>query len=333
MLIDLHAHHISAGMLNRDEHWGPFVNSSGLKVGNWQLGTKTWGTADDATAQIDWIERLSVERRLQVMDERRIDRLVLSVPAHMYMYWTGPFGNTYAEIVNEELAATCAEAPERLSFWGHANLSDPVAAAKEIERAVTSLGAKGMSMGGSNFGGLDASDEALDPVWEKLSELGVPVFVHGYNESVTWDDADRPDRFDTTSIVGMCSDEASLFWHIVNGGVLDRFPGLTFYITHGGGFIPYQLQRFHETNLTMAPDSKNQKPVREYMENFYFDLDLHSVAMRRAVVEDIGSDRLLYGTNFGGADSHAGDLTDGLDLPEVEREKIRSGNALRLMTF
>ena len=53
----------------------------------------------------------------------------------------------------------------------------------------------------------------------------------------------------------------------------------------------------------------------------------------RAVVEDIGADRLLYGTNFGGADSHEGDLTDGLGLSDADREKIRSGNTLELIKF
>jgi aminocarboxymuconate-semialdehyde decarboxylase len=48
------------------------------------------------------------------------------------------------------------------------------------------------------------------------------------------------------------------------------------------------------------------------------------------VVEVIGPDQLLYGTNFGGAYDH-GDLTAGIDLSETDREKIRSGNAMRLL--
>ena len=41
-------------------------------------------------------------------------------------------------------------------------------------------------------------------------------------------------------------------------------------------------------------------------------------------------DRLVYGTNFGGAYDH-GDLTAGLGLNDGEREKIRSGNAIQLL--
>jgi aminocarboxymuconate-semialdehyde decarboxylase len=53
--------------------------------------------------------------------------------------------------------------------------------------------------------------------------------------------------------------------------------------------------------------------------------------MRRAIVEDIGVDRLLYGTNFMGSDTVDFDLTEGLDLAAGDREKIRSGNAIKLL--
>lgn len=331
VLIDMHAHHLTEGMLDRHDRWGPFVTARGLKVGEWVLGTSTHRQqADDATAKAKLLAKMDLGSRIGRMDASGIDRLVLSVPAHLFMYWASDFGDDYAGIVNDELAAAVSEHPDRFSFWGHANLAEPVAAAKELERAVTQLGAVGLSMGGANFGGMDAHDERLWPVWAKACELDVPLFVHGYNQSVTWQD-ERTDPFDTTSIVGMCRDETRLFWHLISGGVLDHFPELKVYITHGGGFVPYQLQRFHETNKTMAPDSRNKRDVLEYLTNFWFDLDIHSQNMRRAIVRDLGVERLVYGSNFGGADSHVGDLTEGLELTNEERELIRSGNALELL--
>lgn len=80
----------------------------------------------------------------------------------------------------------------------------------------------------------------------------------------------------------------------------------------------------------MAPDARNQRPLMEYLPNFYFDLDVHAPGLRRGVVEVVGVDRLVYGTNFGGAYAH-GDLTANLDLSDEDREKIRSGNAIQLL--
>lgn len=70
----------------------------------------------------------------------------------------------------------------------------------------------------------------------------------------------------------------------------------------------------------------------EYLPNFWFDLDVHAPGLRRGVCEVVGVDRLLYGTNFGGAYDH-GDLTAGLGLTDVDREKIRSANAIKLLSL
>jgi aminocarboxymuconate-semialdehyde decarboxylase len=328
MLIDLHAHQLIKEMFNQDPHWGPFWENGTLRIGDWVLGTKR-----DAKPSLEQIyeDRWTPELRTAAFRKAGIDKVVLSMPFHMVNYHTEPaFATRFASVVNEGLAEYCSSDP-MFHYWAHVPAQDPVAAAKEAERAITQLGAVGISMGGANFGGREVSDPAFRPLWEKLCELDALIFVHGYNQSVTWGANAGKDAFDTTSIVGMNTDETLFFWHLVNGGVLDDFPQLKVYITHGGGFIPYQLGRFTETNKTMAPDSKNKKDVVEYASNFYYDLDVHHPAMRRAVVEVVGADNLLYGDNFHGADSHAGDLTDGIGLGESDRQKIRSGNASRLL--
>jgi predicted TIM-barrel fold metal-dependent hydrolase len=186
-------------------------------------------------------------------------------------------------------------------------------------------------MGGANFGGLEFDDEAYYPLWEKFCELDVPIFIHGHNQSATWGDKADTERYEITAIVGMCYDESRCFWNLVCGGVLDRFPKLQIYITHGGGYVPYQLGRFEATNRVLG-DAKNEKPVREYFSsNFWFDPLIHDLPMRRAVVEIVGPDRLLYGDNFGGSDGVRGDLTDGLALSETDRNKIKSENAKKLL--
>jgi aminocarboxymuconate-semialdehyde decarboxylase len=334
MLIDLHAHNFTMGMVNQHPNWGPFWEPNGLRIGKWVLGTKQAWSSDDEDTAFVMTQRFAPDNRIKVMDQRGMDKLVVSLPSHMYMYWTEPeFGVAYARTVNDEQAKYCEAYPDRLYFWAHAPLQDIPASVRELDRAVNELGAKGLGMGGANFGGREVDDPAFDPLWEKVCELGVPIFVHGYNQSVSWGDKADTDPYDTTSILGMNSDETKLFWFMVNGGVLDRFPDLRVYITHGGGFVPYQLGRFNATNKTMAPDSKNLKPVEEYRHNFYFDVEVHSIPMRRAIVEEIGADHLLYGDNFDGADGINFDLTEGLGISDEDREKIRSGNALKLIDF
>jgi len=336
MLIDLHIHQLTADMYNQHPKWGPFWENGSLRVGDWVLGAKrssAIGKAYNKTLEELSETVYSPHYRLREMEACGIDKFIVSMPSHLVMYHTDPkWAAQYARHINDTLAKWCSTDYERLHFWAHVPMQDPVAAAAELDRAVNQLGAKGVAIGGANFGGLEAYSPELFPFWEKVAELDVMVFVHGYNQSVTWE---RPmeDPFDTTSIVGMLSDEALFYWYITNGGVLDTFPDLKILITHGGGIVPFQMRRFKATNKTMAPDSKNKKGLEEYDRNFFFDLDIHSPHMRKAIIAEVGVDQVLYGDNFGGSDSHGGDLTEGMGLTPEEQEKIRSGNALRLIKF
>lgn len=331
MLIDIHAHMLTKGMMGRDPFWGPFMKVQGLTVGWFHLGTKQPAkAASDQEAEDNLLRAMSHQSRRQLMAERGVDRLVVSTPSHAFMYWAGGFGTEYARICNDELSAYCRQDPERFDFWAHANLADPEGAVKEIDRAVCSLGARGVCVGGTNFGGIQTWDERLFPVWEKLQELDVPIMVHGFNQSIYWGENHTEDKFETTSVVGDLVDETLFFWYLICGGALDAFPKLKVYINHAGGMAVFQLGRLHALNRSMAPDSRNTRPVMDYLPNFYFDLDLHHPALRRALVEVVGADNLVYGTNFGGAYDN-GDLTEGLGLSEADREKIRSGNAVRLL--
>ncbi|TFH67735.1 amidohydrolase [Gammaproteobacteria bacterium LSUCC0057] len=332
MLIDVHAHMITPNMLNCDPFWGPRMTLKGFTVGDFSLGTKQPAASTDAEAEANLLRKMSHQGRRALMAERGVDRLVFSVPSHAFMYWAGDFGNRYAALCNQELSNYCAADPDHFSFWAHANLAEPEAAAKEIHRAITELGAVGVCVGGANFNGLQAYSPELDPVWAVLEKLNAPIMVHGYNQSVWWGEKHTDDKFETTSILGDCYDESLFFWYLICGGALDRFPNLKTYITHAGGMALFQLGRLNELNRGMAPDALNEKPLVDYLANFWFDLDVHSVALRRAVVDLVGVDRLLHGTNFGGAYDF-GDPAAGLGLTEQQSEKIRSGNALALLNL
>lgn len=330
MLIDIHAHMVTPGMLKQHDFWGPFMTSGGFKVGHFCLGTKQKATISDDEAEASLLEKMTHANRRKLMAERNVEKLVVSTPSHAFMYWAGEFGTEYAATCNDELSAYCAEDPEHFAFWAHANMADPDSAVKEIDRAVRELGAKGVCVGGANFNGLEAHSEELFPVWEKLTELDVPVMVHGYNQSIWLGENHHQDKFETTSILGDCYDETLFFWYLICGGALDKYPTLKTYITHAGGMAVFQLGRFNELNKGMAPDARNEKPVMEYMKNFWFDLDVHAPSLRQAITDIVSKDRLVFGTNFGGAYDF-GDPTIGLTIPEADKELIRRENAIKLL--
>ena len=342
MLIDLHAHAPHPGYYNQHPHWGPFFEQGSdgdirLRVGHWVLGLgsperKAAVRSGKGLKLEEYLARWADPKvRLAGMDAAGQNAQVVSVPSHCYMYWTEPeYAVPYARKVNDVLAGYCAGAPDRLMFWAHAPMNVPVEAAKELRRACGQLGAKGLVAGGANFGGFEFDSPELDPVWEALCDLDLPMFIHGYNQSVTWGKKANDDRYETTAIVGMQYDETRCFWNLVCGGVLDRFPSLKVYITHGGGYVPYQLGRLAQTNKNLDV-VHNKKPLLEYLGNFWFDVELHEPRMRQALVDIIGADHMVYGSNFGGSDAVRHDLTDGLKLSDEDLQKIRWKNACSLL--
>ena len=294
MLIDVHAHMITPGMLDAHDYWGPFMTANGFRVGNFCLGTSKRQAISDAVSTQKLLDKMSHDSRRALMHERNMDKIVLSIPSNSFLYWAGEFGNEYAEICNKELSQYCAEDPSHFAFWAHANLADPKSAIDQIDRAVNYLGAKGVCVGGSNFNGLEAHNEALFPVWEKLSELDVPLMVHGYNKSVWNQEENKKDLFNTSSVLGDCYDQSLFFWNLICGGALDEYPNLKTYLTNAGGVCLFQLGRLDSLNQSMESDAKNKKSVSQYLKQFWFDLDVHTLSLRKAVVEIAGVENILH---------------------------------------
>ena len=333
LLIELHAHHMTPAMFDLDPHWGPSWVGQQLKVGNWMMRHKKFPDLqqvgqDQSGAVI--FDRMDHDFRHQMMTQLGIDVVVISNSPLLYYYWAGDFGVEYATVVNDEFAKWCAVDPQVFFWWAQVPMHRPAAAAIELERAV-GMGAVGLMCGGADFGGLDLHSREMDELWAKVVELDVPVFIHGHPQATAWQDPNKPDPLDTTTALGYMYDESRAFWHLTCGGVLDRFPALKVYITHAGGFTPYQIERFGALDGTLAPDSVNKRPIAEYMPNFYFDLMVPHDGMRRALTELIGVDNLVYGSNLGGSDQIAFDLTDRIGLTDHDRERIKSGNALKLL--
>lgn len=342
MLIDLHAHAVLRGFYNQHPHWGPFFEQDArgqirLRVGHWvltlgqreQLDEVAAGKAPSVEEHFRTVS--DPKNRLNAMDAAGQDAQVISIPSHCYMYWTEPeFAVPFAERCNNVLAEYCAGGEDRLFFWAHAPLSVPAECPRIIRHAVKELGAVGIGAGGANFGGYEFDSPELDPVWATMCDLDLPIFVHGYNQSVTWGEKANEDRYETTAIVGMNYDEVQCFWRLICGGVLDRFPDLKVYITHAGGFVPYQLGRLEETNKNLDTVF-NKKPLSYYLKNFWFDPEIHERILRQAMVEFMGPDRLVYGTNFGGSDAIRFDMTQDLNLSDADKDKIRYKNAVDLL--
>lgn len=116
--------------------------------------------------------------------------------------------------VNDRIAAWARSDPRRFSAWAGLSLREPEASARELERCVRELGMRGATLN-PFWDGIAASDRSSTPVYRKLTELAVPVWIHtgnNFNDRVSLD--------------------ISHWLHIDR--VASEFPGLKIIIGHGG---------------------------------------------------------------------------------------------------
>jgi aminocarboxymuconate-semialdehyde decarboxylase len=233
------------------------------------------------------------ERRLASMDATGIDRQVLSTWCDVFGYGleTAP-GTAWHRLLNETLAAFAQRHPGRFSLLASVYLPDAAHAARELEHAVTQLGAVG-AIASTNVEGVNLGELPLDELWAAAVELGVPVFLHPTQPVPT----PRTRRFALNTIVQYTFDTTLAVGSLIGSGVLDRFPGLRLILSHGGGGWPYLAGRFD--CMFERSGIKTAAAPSAYLDRFFYDTLLHDAQAVRYLERRVGVDRLLIGTDDG----------------------------------
>jgi aminocarboxymuconate-semialdehyde decarboxylase len=263
-----------------------------------------------------------IKARLRSMDDRRIDHAIVSVAPSFFMY--GETGEaSFSTKVNDALAEHVASDPGRLTAVATLPMREPEAAAAELERAVTELGMRGAQIGPEIEG------EPLDlpkfrPVLTAAERLGVPLILHPY-------DVSGQDGFYLTNLVGYPLATVTSAVRLIFSGTLDELPSLRLVLTHGGGYLPYQIGRLDHGHLVRPEAAGSKLPPSSYLDRFSYDTITHAPAPLRFLVDMVGAGRVMFGTDYP-FDMAAGPLADqlaGTALSPEAISRIAGRNALR----
>ena len=271
-----------------------------------------------------------LHQRLALMDRMGIARQVLS-PYPMLYFYDQPAADAarFCARHNDGTAALVARAGGRLAGLATLPMQSPEDALAELRRAIDTLGLNGACVGG-RFGALELSDPAYDPLWSLLAERGLPVVVHPGPLDAG---GKRFTRWDLELVVGFAIDETLAITQLVFGGVLDRHPGLTAVVPHGGGFAPFVRSRF-EMALARRPWGQGllKRPFDEIWNQMVFDCLVHDAATLEYLVRAHGAQRVVLGTNFAAwdQDDHIIEQVTALPVPDAARAAVLHGNAARI---
>jgi aminocarboxymuconate-semialdehyde decarboxylase len=274
------------------------------------------------------------ERRVEEMAASGVDVEVLSPMPPLLRYdLPGPDGLALAQYVNELTADLCAFDPTRLIGLGMVPLQNPDAAAAELA-AVVELGLRGVEIA-SNVLDTPIGDERFLPFFAEAERLGLAIFVHAMPSASTG----LPAPARGTYAVGVQGAVAAA--SLVTGGTAAKCPGLRVSFSHGAGGFPLMIPRaqyfwsgawneepvVHER--AVMPDD-GPSPF-EYARRFYYDSLVFDRRALRYLIEVLGPDRLLVGSDFPAMlrEEPAGRTLRSMDLPAAVLEDITWNNAFR----
>lgn len=282
------------------------------------------------------------EPRLQEQDADGIDAEVMFGSARMMShFFSDPdpeFQLAGVRAYNDWLAQEILKVdPSRLIGLAAMPALSPEAAIAEMERCLK-LGFKGVWLNTMPSVGSTIRPED-DPFWAAAAANGVAVHFHVRVMRKLAKPKPKGVRGD--DLVGLASvgaaDMIIDMGEIIQSGVHDRFPNLTWVMVEAGsGWIPYVLEqlddRWHR-NRSWLPVKLKHEPSYYYRNNWRstFMIDRYAVENRH----HLGVDNLMFSTDYPhhGCDwPHTRDTVEKLfaGVPADERAKMCAGNAVKL---
>lgn len=243
------------------------------------------------------------------------------------------WGIALAQAYNDWMHETFTKDNPNIHAMALLPMQDPSAGAKELERAVTQLGAPGGVLIAGHlrrpFG-----DSCYDVLYETAQRLDTMLAVHAGGPG---------DRFEMlgpieSRCIGHPSSLIIEMTSMMFGGVFDRFPTLRFSFMEGGiAWALFLRERMHEAYeqwAVQAPALKRDPDEHLSSGRIFF----HCEADERIIpyaVSTLGDDVLLYASDF----PHIApekilhekeEFMARTDLSEAAKAKIMRDNALRL---
>jgi aminocarboxymuconate-semialdehyde decarboxylase len=271
-----------------------------------------------------------VARRLEDMDRVGIDVEVVSLSTPNVFFADATQQPGVARLVNDAYAELVAAHPKRFKAFASIPMDAPDAALRELSRALDTLKLQGVILL-SNLGGRSLTDPRYRPFFEEADRRRLCIFLHpmlpahseAFQEYVLGPLVGFP--FDTTlAVARLCFD-----------GHFRDFPNIRWIIGHLGGAVPYLTERLDNGFRDFAEcRTKIQELPSTYLKRLYYDTVTFSAFALQMVREMVGADHMVMGSDYPhllGSIDRAVSSVASMAVPEAEKERIFSGNALSIL--
>ena len=242
-------------------------------------------TADSDEADIDPMETWTPEQRIDDMDSLGVDIQVVSTSSAFYKYELDPAVTlAIARDCNDEVHQLTLDHPDRFKGFATLPMQDTRAAIAELDRAMNQLGLVGAMI----------DDKVNEKTYDE--QMGALIFIHQGDPTVV---ESRTERYHLPNTIGNLVDRAITFASFTYGGVMDKCPDLKVCLAHGGGYTCFGIGRMDRGWQVRSEARANiSSPPSAYLRRFYYDCLTHSEPALRLLIDSVGADRVVLGTDW-----------------------------------
>jgi aminocarboxymuconate-semialdehyde decarboxylase len=230
---------------------------------------------------------------IAAMDHRKVDAQVLSM-TNPLVYWAPPgFGLELSAAHNDACVEAHAKYPDR--FYGTIclPLQDITLSLQELDRMSKHACMRAV-WAPEHLNGRNLHEKEFWPIYERTQELGLPLFLTNLYPT----DPQRMKDFFMINTLGNPQEAGYAAMSLVCGGVLDAFPNLEVFLPHAGGTFPWLIGRLERAIAFSAELKHLKRPAADYLRRFHYDLITHHPQIMRNLIDLVGIDRIVAGTDF-----------------------------------
>lgn len=273
------------------------------------------------------------EMRIAEMDASGIDVQLLLLTAPGVQVFGAADAKAFAADSNDQLVEAIRRHPDRLAGLAAIAPQDPPAAARELQRAVNTLGLKGAVIN-SHTKGEYLDDPKFWEIFEAAEALDVPIYIHPRSPSPAMLQPFLKRGMDR-ALMGFGVEVAMHTLAIITSGALDRFPNLKIVIGHAGEGLPYWLYRI---DYMQQHNRATFMPVLERLPSDYLRDNIYvttsgvpwapAITMAQSV---LGMDHVLYAMDYPYQYQPCEvAMVDALPISDADKRMFFQSNAERL---
>ena len=208
-----------------------------------------------------------------------------------------------ARICNEYGAKMKADFPGRFGLFAVLPLPDVEGSLKEIEYAFDTLKADGVGVL-TSYGDKWLGDASFAPVLEELNRRKATVFTHANVPSCCTRGGSGTARYlvpgVNNNVIEYGTDTTRAIMSLVVIHAADQYPGVRFSFSHGGGTMPYLIERIlGRTQMASLTDSSIPNERLHQLRQFFYDTaNANNVVSMTALKQVVGVSQIMFGTDF-----------------------------------